>query len=461
MMYRLLATLIFVFSFISLKAQNEDDSQDATIIRSIYNDALVRQQGYKWLKQLTEIGPRLSGSAEADASVNHFKKVCDSMGFNTWFQAVKVPVWKRGETATCSFSWSDQPDSKTELAITALGGSIATPENGIKAQVVEITDFNQLDSLDLNGKIAFYNIPMNPIYISTFYAYGNAGKQRWAGAIEASKRGAVASINRSLSSSINNYPHTGSMSYKGADKKIPAASISTLASENLSKALQKDPNLWLEFTIDCEPQDSAISYNLIAEQKGKDKPDEIILVGGHIDSWDLGTGAHDDGAGCIHSLEAAYLLKNQNVQLKRTLRVVFFINEEFGLAGAKAYAKESTAQELNHIIAIESDGGGFSPRGIGITASESKLEKIRSFRTLMEPYGIYQFAKGGGGADIGPLKRDNNILIGLRPDSHRYFEVHHTKTDILENVNARELEIGSATIASIIYLLDKYDVNDF
>ncbi len=448
---------LLTFSFVLVVLFASAQENDETTIRKLYNTALNDQQGYKWLKVLTDIGPRMSGSKEADEAIATFQNIADSLGFETYLQKVKVPRWVRGEKEVAYYT----SDGKTfQTNATALGGSVATPAEGLTAPIVEITSFDQLDSLngELNGKIAFYNIPMDPTYISTFFAYGSAVKQRWAGAVEASKKGAIGVVIRSLSSSVNPYPHTGSMTYNGADKKIPAIAISTLDAEKLSKAYARDKNLEFFMKTSCERKDSVYSHNLIVDWKGSEKPDEIILTSGHIDSWDLGTGAHDDGAGSMHAFEVAYLLMENKLRLKRTLRIVFFMNEEFGLDGADVYAKKSKDEAVNHVIAMESDAGGFTPRGISISAPDSIMAKIKDLRGLLEPYGIHQFSRGGGGADISKIYAEDLVMIGLRPDSHRYFEVHHSARDVLANVNARELEMGSATLAALVYLLDKYDL---
>ena len=438
-----------------MAGQAQMDSTSETI-RSIYNLALSEQQGYKWLEELCSMGPRLSGSDQATASLLHFKEIIDSLGFESSLQAVTVPKWVRGPQEK---AWIIRDGKKSEeLAITALGGSVATPEKGMEASLVEISSFDELDKLDLKGKIAFYNIPMEPTYISTGFAYGNAVKQRWAGAIEASKRGAVGVVIRSLSSSVNKYPHTGSMSYEAGTEKIPAAALSTYHAELLSRALKQNPTLKLKMNMACVWYDSVESYNLIADLIGSERPEELILVSGHFDSWDLGTGAHDDGAGAMHALESLYLYKKLGLQHKRTLRLVFYMNEEFGLSGAKAYAKMSKKNSLKHVIAIESDGGGFTPKGLSIQSTKEMVERVKSYRDYFEPYGIYQFASGGSGADISQLGSDDKLLIGLRPDNHRYFEVHHSALDNIDAVNARELTMGSATLTALMYLLDRDDV---
>lgn len=447
--------LIFLSILLSAFSTSAQDSIDRAVIKDIYTTALFHNQGYQWLGELTEIGGRLAGSPEADKAVAHFKELADSMGFETWLQEVKVPHWVRGQENTASFLAGGE---QYEVNFCALGGSVGTGGN-LQAEVLEVRSFEELDSLGeaVKGKIVFFNIPMDPSFINTFFAYSRAVKQRWAGALEASKHGAVAVVARSLSSTINDIPHTGSMTYKGAPEKIPAISISTADSEKLSEMLKKG-TAEFQMQLNCEWRDSLVSHNLIADLKGSEKPDEIILVGGHIDSWDLGDGAHDDGAGCIHSLESAWLLKKLNLLPKRTLRVVFFMNEEFGLSGARVYANYAKDEQVHHAFALESDAGGFSPRGISIVASEETTAAIKDLRDLLEPYGIHQFSQSGSGADIGQLYRPGSVLLGLRPDSHRYFEIHHTKNDVLERVNPRELEMGSASIAAFIYLLDKYDL---
>lgn len=451
-MKKFLLLVSFSFSLYGLAQNTETET-----IKSIYTQALTEQQGYQWLKKLTDIGGRLAGSDEATEAVKVFQLMADSLGFSTQLQEVKVPHWVRGPKEIAYYT---QSGKRTEVAVCALGGSVETPEKGLEAQVVEITSFEQLDVMtnELEGKIAFYNIPMDPAFINTFFAYSGAVKQRYVGALEASKKGAVGVIARSLSSSINPYPHTGSMTYAGAEELIPAMAISTFHAEQLSRDLKSTPQLKFFMKMAPEHKDSVLSYNLVAELKGKEKPDEVIVIGGHIDSWDLGTGAHDDGAGCIHSLEAAYLLKKLNLLPQRTLRVVFFMNEEFGLNGAKVYAARSKKENIKHVIAIESDAGGFSPRGISMVAPDSLKKRIRDLRSYLEPYGIHEFSETGAGADISQLKHDNLVMIGLRPDSHRYFEVHHSSQDVLAHVNARELELGSASLAALIYLLDKYNI---
>lgn len=457
-MHKFKTWLLSFLPILALAQEEQVTSADAAAIKSFYSTALIENQGYQWLEELTEMGPRLTGSKQADEAVQYFKAIADSLGFETSLQEVKVPQWIRGDQEVAYYK--THQDEKVELNPCALGGSIGTAKKGLTAPLFEITSFDQLDTLtdELQGKIAFYNIAMDPGFINTFSAYSSTAKMRYIGAMEASKKGAVGVVIRSLSATINDLPHTGSMTYRGAETKIPAIAISTLDAEKLSKDLKVNSDIPFFMKMNCEERDSVISHNLVAELKGSEKPDEVIVIGGHIDSWDLGTGAHDDGAGCVHSLEAVWLLQKQQLLPKRTIRVVFFMNEEFGLNGAREYAKISKKEEVNHVIAIESDAGGFAPRGISMVAPDSLIEKIKSFRPLLEPYGIHQFMQNGSGADISQLYRPDLVMLGLRPDDHRYFDIHHSAADVLSAVSPRELEMGSATLAAFIYLLDKYDI---
>jgi carboxypeptidase Q len=367
-----------------------------------------------------------------------------------------VPHWERGRKETASVITGGR---SFPLSICALGGSIATPPAGLSAEVVEVHSFEDLSRLGkdrIKGKIVFFNRPMDPAKILTFSAYGGAVNQRGSGAVEAAKYGAAGVIVRSMTLIIDDHPHTGAMRYVDSLPKIPAAAISTEGAEQLSRLLRKDNTLKLSFRMSCRLLEEKKSYNVIGEIRGAERPDEIIAVGGHLDSWDLGDGAHDDGAGCMQSIEALRLFKALNIKPKRTLRAVMFMNEEFGLRGGKKYAEQALQKREKHVAAIESDAGGFSPRGFGMDMSPEKLEKVRSWGRLLEPYGIYELVQGGGGADIGPLEEQGVPVMGLRPDSQRYFDYHHAATDTFDKVNKRELELGSAAMAAMIYLISEY-----
>jgi hypothetical protein len=453
---RIVLLLIIVFSNLGL-AQNTDQEQ----IKGIYDAALSQGKGYDWLNYLSnQIGGRLSGSIQAQQAVDYTRAELDSLGVDeVWLQPVMVPKWVRG---TPEFAYYETtPGVTTNVAICALGGSVATPQQGIKANIIEVDGIDQLAVLGkdkIEGKIVFFNKPMDPTIINTFSSYSNCVDQRYAGALEASKFGALGVIVRSMNLRLDNFPHTGSMSYgeQLVSERIPAAAISTNAADLLSTSLKLNPDINFYFKQNCKQFDDVQSFNVIAEIKGTSKPDEIIIVGGHLDSWDLGDGAHDDGAGCVQSMEVLNLFKKTGYKPKRTVRVVLFMNEENGLRGGNKYAEVAASQNEKHIFALESDSGGFTPRGFSFDSSDKDFEKIKGWKSLFEPYLVHYFEKGSGGADIGPLKNNDIVLAGLRPDSQRYFDHHHSDNDTFDQVNKRELELGAAAMTSLVYLVDKY-----
>ena len=431
---------------------------DSIFIKSIYNEALSKGHAHENLRYLCKnIGARLSGSAQAQLAVEWSERLMRSYGFDSvYLQPIEVPYWVRGTKESGHIVSAD--GSIRQLNILALGGSIGT--NGLMTG--EIVVFNHLDELkkanesQVKGKIVFINQPMNEQDIQTFNAYGGCVAIRGRGAAEAGKLGAKAVIIRSVGLPIDHHPHTGSMGYNPDVAKIPAAAISTADAEWLGKLLEKEKaQLFLE--MDCEDRGMRPSFNVIAEMKGSTKPEEIISVGGHLDSWDTGEGAHDDGAGVMHSLEALRILKQLNYKPKHTLRVVFFMNEENGNKGGEGYAKWVAEKGEKHIAAVESDRGGFVPRGFTVDGKPEQLKFLQSLAGLYKPYDIHYFESGYGGVDINPLKKyySNITLFGFVPDSQRYFDFHHAPSDVFESVNKRELELGAATISTLLYLIDQ------
>ena len=441
-------TALLTLCFPMLLAQS-----DEAVLRALYTEALETQQSYQWLGEMCAIGHRFAGSENAAIAVQWGYDLMHKLDFDTvYLQKVEVPHWVRGAEKAM---WGKLP-----LAVTALGGSVTTPENGLRAQVIEIKNFDELDSLgklgQIRGKIVFYNYPMQQHFIKTFHAYSDAVKYRWLGALRASEYGAVASLVRSLTNRLDDFPHTGSMTYQDATVKIPGGALSTIASERLSEYLQQNPEGELFLQLESKDNGRTSSHNVIAEKFGSTHPEQIMVLGGHLDSWDLAEGAHDDGAGCVHAIGAAHLLMQRPEPLKRTLRIVLYMNEEFGLDGAKTYAE--ITEDDRHVLAIESDAGGYIPRGFSFDTDSLTLEKIRAFQPLFLPYGLFEFGNRGSGADVGQIRGKNIILGGLRPESQRYFDVHHAATDVYGAVNARELEMGTASLAAIIYLMDKHDI---
>ena len=435
--------------------------RDSLMLKSIYKTALLNGKAYDWLDHLTnQIGGRLSGSLNAERAVKWSKEELEKLNLDkVWLQPVLVPKWVRGPKEFALIE--TEPGVTFNVPITALGGSVATPSVGLKAEVVEVQNFEDLATLgreNIDGKIVFFNRPMQADLISTFSAYGGCVNQRYDGAREASQYGAIGVIVRSMSLRMDDYPHTGAMSYgdQPVSQRIPAAAISTNAAEKLSNLLKIAPKLKFLFRQQCKQYEDVLSYNVIGEMTGSEYPDEIILVGGHLDSWDVGDGAHDDGAGCVQSMEVLRLFKELDYKPKRTLRVVLFMNEENGLRGGRKYAEMAALKGETHIFALESDAGGFTPRGFNFDLPDYEFEQVQSWEPLFKPYLIHYFEKGGSGADIGPLKSKTNVLAGLRPDSQRYFDHHHAAPDTFDAVNKRELELGAATLTSLIYLYDTH-----
>lgn len=456
--YILCSFVIFLFSVCPSATFAQDN--DAVLIRQIYDETLLRGQAYNHLAYLCKrIGGRLSGSPEAAAAVEFSRYVMDSMKLdNVYLQPVMVPHWVRGKKEVGKIVNSAKIGNK-DIEVCALGNSVGTGNGGITANVLEVKNFDELKALGrekVEGKIIFFNRPMDATKFNTFEAYGGAANQRGSGASEAAKLGAIGVIVRSLASNIDDILHTGSTNYQLNVPKIPAVAISTRNADFLSSLLKSDANLSFHFETHCLMLPDVLSYNVIGEIKGSEKPDEIIVVGGHLDSWDLGEGAHDDGTGCMQSIEVLRIFKALNIKPKRTIRAVMYMNEENGLRGGVEYAKVALEKKEKHIAAIESDRGGFTPREFTTEAEKKVLEKMQKWTPLFEPYGISAIKQGGGGADISPLKNQNTVLIGYVPDSQRYFDVHHTPEDTLEKVSPRELALGAGAMAALVYLIAQY-----
>ena len=449
-----LPTIIILFCSLFLKSQEIDSLK----LREIYDFNLQQSNCYENLRSLCkDIGHRLSGSKSAQKAVEWAELLMKNSNLDTvYLQQITVPHWKRGDVE--KVYWKNINGETIDVNCTALGGSVGT--NGIvNGEVIEIKNWGQLEEFGKNkikGKIVFLNRVMNPTYINTGMAYGSCVDQRHSGASRAVEYGAIGVLVRSMTLKFDNIPHTGSMSYADSTKKIPAVAISTVDAHNLSEALKNNELKYLFMELSCKQLDDTISYNVIGEIKGQEFPDEIVLVGGHLDSWDIGEGAHDDGAGVVQSLQVLETFKKLKFKPKRTLRCVMYMNEENGNRGGKHYASMVRKTGEKHLFALESDRGGFSPRGFSIDGTKIQLEYLQSFEKLFKPYQLHVFSKGYSGVDIGPLKDGKLCLVGLIPDSQRYFDFHHSKADVFENVHKRELELGASAISSIVYLVDKY-----
>jgi hypothetical protein len=440
----------------SQNVSKDSFGEDSITLRRIANDILLNGKAYEDLRYLCKnIGARLSGSANAQKAVEATAKMLKEAGADTvYLQPCMVPHWVRGEKEQGVIHWGND---KKSLNVCALGMSIGTPDAGLKAEIIEVANFDELKKLGaekVKGKIVFFNYPMRPELISG--GYGDAVRYRGNGPIEAAKLGAVAVMIRSVTHALDDNPHTGSTRYDSAVKKIPAMACSTLDAEWLHQLLQKEKKVEMFMKMNCKRLPDALSYNVIGEMKGTEFPDEIITAGGHLDSWDLGEGAHDDGAGCVQSIQIIRTLKALGIKPKRTIRVVLFMNEENGLAGGEKYAELAEKNKENHLFAIESDAGGFGVETLGISGKPEQMEKVRTWLPLFRPYGIYDFPSGGGGADIGPLRKFGTFLCGVNPGTQRYFDFHHAPNDVFEAVHKRELEMGAIGMTAIVYMVNKY-----
>jgi carboxypeptidase Q len=448
--------LIFSFGVLLAGFSAISQNNDSMIIRSIADDILKNGKAYEDLRFLCKkIGARLSGSANAAKSVEATARMLREAGADTvYLQPCMVPHWVRGAKEQGVIQWGA---NKKSLNVCALGMSVGTPAAGLKAEVIEVANFDELKNLGaekVKGKIVFFNYPMRPELI--FGGYGDAVRYRGSGPVEAAKLGAVGVMIRSVTHALDNNPHTGATRYDTAVKKIPAMACSTLDAEWLHELFKKEKKVELFMKMNCQKLPDVLSYNVVGEIRGTEKPEEIITAGGHLDSWDLAEGAHDDGAGCVQSIQIIRTIKALGIKPKRTIRCVLFMNEENGLAGGNKYAELAGLNKENHIFAIESDAGGFGVETLGLTGKPEQVTKVRSWLPLFRPYGIYDMPDGGGGADIGPLRKYGTFMCGVNPGSQRYFDFHHAPNDKFEGVHKRELEMGAIGMTAIVYLVAQY-----
>lgn len=444
---------------------------DSTRMRMAFDQALSNSSAYPNLVELcTDIGPRLSGSENAARAVEWAAEKLREIGCDSvWLQAVKVPHWVRGPREKALLHAKGQSE---ELQVCALGGSVGTWGRGadggnrIRAQVVEVFGLEDLEAMGrerLEGKIVLYNRPMEPRLISTFAAYSGCVDQRGSGAAVAAEFGALAVLVRSMNLRDDDLPHTGVMRYRQTGDSIPAAAISTRDASMLSRALRQNPDLEISLELSCKNLPDVWSANVIGEIRGSVHADRIIAVGGHLDSWDMAQGAHDDGTGVVQSMAVLEAYRQMGWRPRHTLRCVLWMNEENGARGARVYA-ESVAEAFartgeRHVMAVESDRGGFTPRGFAVDGlpevQAEGLARLRAWTGELNGYGLHWAEPGHAGVDIGFLKDQGVLLLGLVPDSQRYFDYHHASNDRIEAVNKRELELGTAAMVGMIDLFDR------
>jgi len=437
---------------------------DSAMVAQIHAQILGEGRCYEDLRVLCkDVGARLSGSPEADAAILWGARTLQEIGAGeVRMQPVVVPHWERGGPER---GWLRVDGGAAEpLRISALGGSVGT-DGPLEAEVAVFRHFNELDSLGpegLAGRMAFFNRPMDPLMINAGGAYGGANDQRSRGAVVAAEHNGVAAIVRSLTHALDTFPHTGAMRYDDAVRQVPAAAVSTVDARRIAGLVEAGHVVRVGLEMDCVVHEDKTQANVIAEWTGTEYPDRFIVVGGHLDSWDIGEGAHDDGAGVVHSIEVLRSLHALGYRPRHTLRVVLFINEENGNNGGKTYAERARERGEWHVAAVESDAGGDAPRGFSIDAADVATDAVRAWRENFMDYGVGDMRRGGAGVDIGPLKKEKPagkrpLMVGLRPNSQRYFDYHHSNRDIFENVHERELKLGAAALTSMVYLLDQLD----
>jgi hypothetical protein len=441
-------------------------SPQSPSLKDRYGEAATRiidstragNQAYALMQELCDdIGNRLSGSPQLDQAIKWAVATLEKNGHeNVHTEAVMVPKWVRGAE-----SLEMLEPRATAIPMLGLGGSVATVPQGALAEVVVVADWEDLKKrgAEVAGKIVLFNSPMSQEGEASGEGYGPAVAYRGGGAREASKFGAVAALVRSVTTRSLQTPHTGGMHYGDAETKIPTAAISVEAAEMMARLQARGIPIKVRLKMQAEMSDAlAPSANVVAELRGREKPDEIVIISGHLDSWDVGQGAHDDGGGCVTAIETLNLLRRLDLRPRRTIRVVLWTNEENGLAGGKAYAKEHADELPHHVAAIESDSGVFRPIGYGVdceseAAKATVVAQMNVVLELLGSVGTLRAFPGYGGADVGPMKSAGVPLLGHEVDMTHYFDIHHTHADTLDKVDPGELSDNLAVMAVVAYVL--------
>ena len=394
------------------------------------------------------IGPRLSGSPGLERAVRWAEEEFRSDGLDAvWTEKVMVPRWERGREEARLVAPVEQA-----LAATALGGSDPTLADGITAGVIEVASFEDLRRAGekVRGRIVLYNKPMRRGG-GKEHGYGAVVDLRSQGAVEAAKLGAVATLIRSLGTADYRLPHTGAMSYQDGVPRIPSAALASEDADLIHRLIAAGETVRVRLVLGCRNLPEAESANVVADLKGRERPDEIVVIGGHLDSWDLGTGAIDDGVGVAIVMETMHMLKSLGRRPRRTIRAVLFTNEENGLRGGSAYAGEHRSEIDRHIAAIEADSGGARPLGFGAQVGSGGLTTLTDIASRLARIGVHTVRGGGGGADISPLTDLGVPSLGLRQESRDYFDYHHTAADTLDKVSPEDLALNVAALAVMAY----------
>ncbi len=449
--------LLTLAIFFTLQTKAQHYTQDSSTVKRMSNYILQNYNCYNDLHDLCKnIGHRISGSPQAAKAVEWAKKTFEKMGVQVYLQEVMVPHWVRGKEEAALIV----NNKKTNLLISSLGNALGTGEQGLLADMIMVNnmdEFKRLTVADVKGKIVFFNHRFDQLNISTFESYGPCVYYRWGAPSVASSMGALAVVIRSVSSAFDNKPHTGSLHYDEKYPAIPAVAIGNTTADEVEKIMLANKHVQLQLKTTCEMLPDVLSYNVVAEIKGTQLPNEIICFGGHLDSWDIGEGAHDDGAGVVQAMDVLRTFKNLNIKPKRTIRAVLWMNEENGLRGGKKYAELAKKNNEYHICAIESDAGGAAPYGFSMSVSKEQRAKVKNWSSVFYPYNVFKFDSEGGGADIGPLHKDMGTpIMELLPESQRYFDMHHSENDVFENVHRRELCLGTIAMSAMVYMLSEY-----
>ena len=451
--------LFILAAFIPMLASAQSNA-DSVYIKKISDEIMRNGKAHDLLRELTKgIGGRLAGSVQYTKAVQWGEASLKKLGADKVFlQECMMPNWKRGGKDQAAVVIQNGKKTNRSIDVLALGNSLGTGGKPLVAEVIAVQDFDEMEAKkdQLKGKIVYFNNKFNPTNIQTFKSYGEAGQYRRSGPSRAAKYGAVGVMIRSLTEATDNNPHTGTTGYDEAYPKIPAIALGNEDADYIWSTTRNN-SIKVSMTTNGSFGPDVVGHSVVAELTGTEFPNEYITVGGHLDSWDVNEGAHDDGAGIVQTIEIMRALKVLGYKPKRTLRFVLFANEENGMRGGNKYAEEAKKNNEKHVFALESDAGGFTPRGFGFTVSPAQLTKIQSWLPLLKPYGTDFLQAGGGGADIGPLNRTfGTPIAGLMPDSQRYFDIHHARSDVFENVNKRELNLGAVNMAALIYLVDQY-----
>ncbi|SEH32030.1 M28 family peptidase [Chryseobacterium culicis] len=450
-MKKITGTLLLLFGIAAFGQSKEDSIQFKKISTEILNNG----KGYTELRELTKnIGNRLSGSEAYEKSVKWAEqKLRDAGADKVWLQDVMIPVWVRGKESlhiqTSGGKWKS-------IKMLSLGNSEGTGGKDVSGEIImvkSLEEYDQLPAEKVKDKIVFFNYPFSQGNVQTFISYRDATPYRRTAASLTAKKGGKFAIIRSLSSAFDDIPHTGNMRYDENIPKIPAVTIGNTSADEL-EILLKSQKVAAKLNSNCGMRGEKRSHSVIGEITGK-KDQNVIVVGGHLDSWDVGEGAHDDGAGIVQSIEVIRTFKKLGLQNNHTIRAVCFANEENGTKGGKEYGKIAKENNEKHLFAIESDAGGFSPRGISLEMNEPQRNQIKSWGNLFLPYGVYNFEGKYSGSDITPLHEMGVPTAELVPDPQRYFDIHHTEEDTFEKVNRRELLLGSTVMTQLIYMIDK------